>query len=126
MIIAYFFAQTHPRAKNYYSYSVFVDNLEVISKSYDPEHDLARYIQSRPWHLPTDGQTSMVEVRDGVTGKVRSRFDAKAIAPYCIEDRNKGGLTRRLWRPTSRRLSKISIERNRSRISDFENSVTMW
>ena len=108
MIVVYVFAQPHPRAKIYYSYSAVIDTQEVITKSYDPEHDIARYIESRPWLFATDGQTTMVEVRDGVTGNARCRFDAKAIAPYCIEERSDGGLTRRLWRPTSLRRSKAT------------------
>ena len=86
------------------SYSVYLDGTKIISKSFDPEYDVARYVLSNPWLVASGGPWPMVEVRDGITGKCRSRFNAKALAPFCIEERNSGGLVRRKWRSTSARL----------------------
>ena len=107
MIVVYLFPRRHPQATKYYSYSAQLNGIEIIRKSYDPEHDIARYIVSNPWLYGADSQKVLVEVRDGRTGKPRTRFDAKVTALWCIEER-KEGLVRRKWRPVRARLLKLA------------------
>jgi hypothetical protein len=108
MIVVYLFSHVNPTSNKYYSYSARLNGLEIIKHSYDPEHDIARYLVSNTWLWGKERRERLVEVRDGRTGKPRTRFDAKAAAMWCIEERNKEGLVRRKWRPVSTRLPKLA------------------
>jgi hypothetical protein len=76
-----------------YLYNVTLDGELVIERSRDPETDLARVLLGR-------GITGMVEVRDGKTGKVRTRVNVEKAAKVCVSEENRAGRRLRKYRET--------------------------
>ena len=70
------FAKTKPNDRHWYAYDVMFDGETIVSNSRDPEHDLARVLLAR-------GIKGLVEVRDGRTGKPRSRVNIEQAAKMC-------------------------------------------
>jgi hypothetical protein len=67
------FAKARPNERHWYAYDVMFGGDTIVSNSRDPEHDLARALLAR-------GIKGEVEVRDGRTGKPRSRINVEAAA----------------------------------------------
>ena len=77
MITVELFAKPKPNDRHYYAYDVLLDGRTIVSNSRDPEHDLARSLQTR-------GLKGMVELCDGRTGKPRSRINIEQAAKWRI------------------------------------------
>jgi hypothetical protein len=88
MIVVELFAQTKPNNRHWYAYEVLLDGHAIVSDSRDPEHDLARVLLAR-------GIKGVVEVRDGLTGRPRSRYNVEAAAKHSVGS----NLDRYNWKP---------------------------
>jgi hypothetical protein len=77
MIAVEMFAKEKPNDRHCYAYDMPLDGQTIVFNSRDPEHDLARALLAR-------GIKGVVEVRDGRTGKPRSRINVEPAAKRCI------------------------------------------
>ena len=82
---------TPPAKRGGTRYSVELDGEVVVSRSRDPEHDLARALLAR-------GITGKVEVcrPDGSPGMI---VDVERMAPWSVVEEDRDGLRLRRWRP---------------------------
>ncbi len=89
MITVVLHARKRPNHRHCHAYDLVLDGETVVSNSRDPEHDLARALLTR-------GIKGVVSLRDGSTGKPRSRVNIEQAAKWCIGS----NLERYKWRPS--------------------------